>query len=359
MRGLLFSLLAALLTSAGIIGVLWCFVSPPPLSVRVGPNVPRAPDANDPRNSIYFGNGCFWHTQYDMVVREQRAAGPFGGRSDASVTSLVGYAGGLFQSPGPRGTACYHGVPGTDYGLLGHSEAVSTQIEPGPNALAQVSDLAHAFFDEGFNTRSCRAEQPHCNAAGERMQRKDPQDAGPMYRNVIGLPGGMDNSTWWPLIVAANTRSMPLVKGDGGPFADKEGEYVVYVYDSIAFPFFRGEGYHQFHENSVIGRAVPVSYTGRLWQVQKALGRLDGHGCMDPPMPSFVSTMLWPVLLVLPLGLGGALAYRLVTVWRQPTPAVSPPAARPARGDKAAATSSRGRAAVPPGEHVGEPDEQT
>ena len=93
----------------------------------------------------------------------------------------------------------------------------------------------------------------------------------------------MDNTTLWPLIEAANHYAMPLVRAEGGPGtyplptsyfllhpsyfvlkaamtrpsfagADKEGEYIVYVYDSLAFPFFRGEAHHQFHTNDVIGR---------------------------------------------------------------------------------------------------------
>ena len=203
---------------------------------------------------MYVGNGCFWHTQYDTVVLEQDASGPFGGRSDANVTSLVGYAGGHFKSPGAAGTACYHGIPGTDYGKLGHSEAVSVVIDPSSHR-EQVYALAFMYFDHGFVSVPCEAGDLGC-VNGQRRQRLDPQDYGPMYRNVIGFPGGMENKSWMEMVRLANNHSMPLVRGEGGPSSDKEGEYIVYVYDSTLFPFFRGEAHHQFHPNTVIGLCV-------------------------------------------------------------------------------------------------------
>merc|ERR1712216_82307 len=107
-------------------------------------------------------------------------------------------------------------------------------------------------------------------------------DAGKEYRNVIGLPGGMGNKELWPLFEAANTHRMPLLQGTGGNKDDTEDEYVVYVYDSNSFPFFRGEASHQFHTNDVIKREVPSSYTGDLKQKQKEIGRLDDdHGCVE------------------------------------------------------------------------------
>ena len=93
--------------------------------------------------------------------------------------------------------------------------------------------------------------------------------------------------------------------------------YVVYIYDSLKFAFFRalgrtapalgcslasgssdpraagprltrykrsrcyagGEAYHQFHANRVLRRSVPYSYTATLKRVQSSLGRLDSMGC--------------------------------------------------------------------------------
>merc|ERR1712023_401325 len=83
------SALALLPLTGGLIGMLWCFLSPPPFSVRV--SGPPLHHRNDPTRSIYLGNGCFWHTQYDFVVVVQDVDGAFSGRSDSEVTSLVGY----------------------------------------------------------------------------------------------------------------------------------------------------------------------------------------------------------------------------------------------------------------------------
>ena len=87
---------------------------------------------------------------------------------------------------------------------------------------------------------------------------------------MIGLPGGMRGDLF-DLVKAANTHGMPLVEGKGG---DQQDEYVVYIYDTAAFPFFQAEEYHQFHPNRVLGRFVPASYTGTLKSVLHDLGRL-------------------------------------------------------------------------------------
>ncbi|CAK9050572.1 unnamed protein product [Durusdinium trenchii] len=259
---------ALVLVIVGLIGLLWCFLSPPPFSIEV--DGPPSYLRNDPTRSVYFGNGCFWHTQYDFVVLEQHPAGPFR-RNDTEVTSLVGYAGGRFQSP--SGAVCYHGWPGTDYSRLGHAEAVSIELDTATGELArkQVAALAKDYFEHGFQS-----------LPDGRRQRLDPQDVGAEYRNVIGLPGGMDNQELWPLIEAGNAYGMPLRRGAIG---DSEGEFVVYVYDSVQYPFFRGEASHQFHPNSVIQRPVPASYTGDLKATQAQLGRIaEDRGCTGLPV---------------------------------------------------------------------------
>jgi len=256
--------IALVLVIVGLIGLLWCFMMPPPFSVLI--DGPPKFLRNDPSKSIYFGNGCFWHTQYDFVVVEQDPDGPFR-RNDTGVTSLVGYAGGRFESP--SGAVCYHGLPHSDYSRLGHAEACSISLDEitGNVAQAQVAALAKMYFEHGFQT-----------LPDGRRQRLDPQDMGAEYRNVIGLPGGMDNQELWPLIEAANIYGMRLQRGAIG---DSEGEFVVYVYDSVTYPFFRGEESHQFHPNTVIQRELPLSYLVTLKNVQETLGRIDesDRGC--------------------------------------------------------------------------------
>jgi len=93
----------------------------------------RGHSANHPVDSVYFGNGCFWHTQFDLVNLEQEH-GDFGFREDREVTSLVGYAGGKLQSS--SGPVCYHALPPLDYGLLGHAEAVQVFLSSFPLSLS-------------------------------------------------------------------------------------------------------------------------------------------------------------------------------------------------------------------------------
>jgi len=64
---------------------------------------------------VYFGNGCFWHTQFDLYSVE--IAPPFS-RTPETATARTGYAGGT--GAGPAGQVCYHGGPsGTFYGVPG------------------------------------------------------------------------------------------------------------------------------------------------------------------------------------------------------------------------------------------------
>lgn len=93
---------------------------------------------------------------------------------------------------------------------------------------------------------------------------------------------------------------MTISEGKGGPpHGDDQGEYVVYVYDSVAFPFFRAETYHQFHTNDVLQRAVPSSYTRTLKSVQEAEGRMSSTGCPEGSYLSFFSLLLTFGLFVL------------------------------------------------------------
>jgi peptide methionine sulfoxide reductase MsrA len=175
---------------------------------------PKRPLSNDPNSSVYFGFGCFWHAQYDMFMVERAEFSP-PRREDSKITSLVGYAGGLYTSE--DGLVCYHGGPrGSLYSDNGHAEVVQVQLDSGHEP-AQFSALAGHYFSRGFQTTRGRDE----------MRRLDPQDAGPAYRNVVGIPGGM-NGKLFPLLRAANAHNMPLVQGgaDGGR-GDEEDEYQV------------------------------------------------------------------------------------------------------------------------------------
>ena len=224
-----------------------------PASLR--PLMRPAHPVNQPNISVYFGNGCFWHTQYDMAATEMAW-----GRAGAQVTALVGYAGSAHTSP--EGLVCYHGGPSdAEYGDLGFGEGVEVELS-GDAAEAQKQYAAllakyFASFTGGMGKR----------------QRLDPQDRGAEYRCMLGLWGGT-SSLLYPLIAQRNAYKMPLEKGKGGP-DDTEGEYTVYVYDSQKYPFYRGEQYHQFHSNPVIGRPLPSSYLRTMRSQQIAAKRID------------------------------------------------------------------------------------
>ena len=74
---------------------------------------------------VYFGAGCFWHVQHEFVLKEAAELG----RSGAAFSAVTGYAGGTGTE---RGLVCYHNGRGvSDYGRLGHAEAV--QVGPAPS----------------------------------------------------------------------------------------------------------------------------------------------------------------------------------------------------------------------------------
>jgi len=209
--------------------------------------------------AVYFGNGCFWHTQFDMYSVEIEA--PFS-RTPETATARTGYAGG--SGAGPAGQVCYHGGPsGTFYGVPGglhHAEAVQVYLdEDRTAAAAQFKALADKYFGETFHR------------SGGQMIRGDPQDRGADYRNVIGVPGGLAGA-FGPAIKASNLYSMPLIEGGPG---DSTDEGVVYVYDSNSYPFYRAERYHQYHRNVVIGRSLPSSYMGTARSAAISSGWID------------------------------------------------------------------------------------
>ena len=174
-----FELLLSLGAMVGaVLLVLWQYSSV--LATPVAVVQPLNP-ANDPARSVYLGMGCFWHTQYDTFLVEQKP--PFSRVADKTITSLVGYAGGSYMRADR--SVCYQGNPSSDYNLLGHTEVVSVELDPlvgntSTRAVAQFESLIRHYFDEGFS-----------RLADGKLQRLDPLDSGPEYRNAVGLPGEM------------------------------------------------------------------------------------------------------------------------------------------------------------------------
>ena len=93
--------------------------------------------------------------------------------------------------------------------------------------------------------------------------REDPEDRGPEFRNVVGLPGGV-HSPLYPFLARRNIYHLPIVEGGktaaNGQLHDVQSEGVVYIYDTNTHPFFRAAQHQQFHPNAALRRPVPPEY---------------------------------------------------------------------------------------------------
>merc|ERR1719453_2960579 len=110
---------------------------------------------------LYFGCGCFWHVQHELIEAERQILGR---TDDEDLTAIVGYAGG--EGPGSNGgRVCYHGDP-DNYDLLGHTEVVYVSVPR--HKIREYAEKYWGLF-VGIN-------------------RVDVQDVGPEYRAAIGVP---------------------------------------------------------------------------------------------------------------------------------------------------------------------------
>lgn len=170
--------------------------------------------------NVYFGCGCFWHVQHAFTNFEENLLH----RQGAALSARTAYAGG--KQVGPEGLVCYHNLGGVaDYGSLGHAEVVSLTFP-----VDKFGDFASLFWQV-------------CPLGA----RRDPQDVGPEYRSLVGLPGGM-NSTLLAALRAAGAGPTVLTAGRGDD-GDTLGSHRVWVYDTAAFPAHTAEKYHQFHDD--------------------------------------------------------------------------------------------------------------
>lgn len=89
---------------------------------------PKSPLSSDPTAtidtmSVYFGVGCFWHIQHEIVQAEKTILNRLAGH----ITALTGYAGS--SKTGDNGLVCYHNSKRLAlYGELGHGEAVNVNV---------------------------------------------------------------------------------------------------------------------------------------------------------------------------------------------------------------------------------------
>lgn len=245
-----------------------CALSPQLVqAAEVGAQATMEIGSKAPANSVYFGNGCFWGRQYDFANTELAL-----GRKPEEMTAVVGYAGGTRAGPGEK-VCYYYSDPRTVYEKLGHAEVVQLNLSSSSDAAVQeFRTFADVYFKQFQKTY-------------KGMMRLDPQDAGPGYRNVIGLPGGV-KSPLFTVLQQANVNGMELREGKGNTFMNGKPTEddllnVVWVVDSNERPFYRAERYHQFHNG--IGAAFPTEYTQGLKNLLARLGRIDPTGCPELP----------------------------------------------------------------------------
>lgn len=228
----------------------------------------RARAAEEENIEVYFGCGCFWHVQHELVEVERRTLG----RTDMQITARAGYAGA--RARGKDGRVCYHNAAlAPDYGSLGHAEAVRLEIPP--SSFPAFARAYLALFDEDGNRPDQRG------------------DKGREYRNLVGLPGGMSSPYAAQLVRIAreDKEKLAIVKGEGGDrTAAGSGRYsgnvptgrkgedtdipaLSYVMDTADFPFYVGERYHQFHNGFRLDEIYPRSYNNLA-------GTLAGKGLL-------------------------------------------------------------------------------
>jgi peptide methionine sulfoxide reductase MsrA len=182
---------------------------------------------------VYFGCGCFWHVQHELVEAERT----FLGRTDDQLTARAGYAGGKLGAK--DGKVCYHNAGNVaDYGKLGHAEVVSLQIPP---------SKFRVFATE------------YCKLFTNGMRPDQAGDRGLEYRNLVAVKGGSKSPLALELVKASQDTGdeLDFAVGKG---SDNDIARLIWIMDTDAFPFFVGEQYHQFHDGFNFGENYPGSY---------------------------------------------------------------------------------------------------
>lgn len=205
--------------------------------------------------------------QYDFVNAEKAM-----GRSPEQLSAVAGYGGGR-KGTSADGRVCYYYARDSSvYEGLGHAEVVQVELDANERQADQFRAFAQTYFTQFRKTPFG-------------MIRQDPQDAGPGYRNVVGIPGGT-SSPLYRILEEENVNGMRLVAGAGGDF-DGRGKALeddeintVWILDSTALPFNRAEKWHQFH--SGVGHPFPKSYTQELKEQVAKTGKIDPiSGCPE------------------------------------------------------------------------------
>ncbi|CAE8617071.1 unnamed protein product [Polarella glacialis] len=199
---------------------------------------------------IYFGCGCFWHVQHELIKGESTILG----RTASCYQSLTGYAGGTQLNA--KGHTCYG-----DYTGLGHTEVVGLSV-PNSSVAAFGAEFWKLFVGQ---------------------DRVDTMDRGPAYRAAIGVPGGMASE----LVAVINRSQASRAARDGwwfrleageGNDPDTLGKPLVWVYDTNKYPFYQAERYHQFHDDFLPGGDYDATYN-QLYSLFDSEERMKATSC--------------------------------------------------------------------------------
>ena len=172
-------------------------------------------DGGDEEIEVYFGCGCFWHIQQVFVQAERNLLN----RADSDLTARAGYAGG--KAGAKDGKVCYHNAAGiSDYGSLGHAEVVRLKI-PSSKFPEFCVEYCNLFSKDGY-----RPDQ-----FGDR---------GPEYRNLVGVPGGVESKYAKQLVEASQSAGdkLDFAKGRGD---DPDRRALAFIMDTGEFPFYVAE----------------------------------------------------------------------------------------------------------------------
>lgn len=106
----------------------------------------------------------------------------------------------------------------------------------------------------------------YCNLFDGKGNRPDQSgDRGPEYRNVVGIPGG-SKSPLAKALVEASIKAGDKLDFASGKGDDPDARALSFVMDSVAFPFYIAEPYHQFHDGfNCAERGSPAPYLAPRW----------------------------------------------------------------------------------------------
>lgn len=211
--------------------------------------------------SVYFGVGCFWHVQHEMVEAERKILQ----REDTDLTSITAYAGGD-KGIQKQGSVCYHNIYGkNDYGKRGYAEVVALSIPD--DKIEEFTSSYFSLFDKN-------------------RDRPDKGDIGSEYRSVLGLPNGIHNVNYEKIQQLAEKERIQLKEGEGNDPDTLGKKGLVWVLDSNKFPAQQAEVYHQFHDGFMLGEQYPEKYNS-LVKVMINNEKINPIDCPDIEISNF------------------------------------------------------------------------